>query len=217
MRTDLLGGYFIEQKKADSFVLKEEYPGKRNGEAVMCDRVRGYHPTFEDAAKRFLELYAGDKTDKAYTSLLEYINDLKKANSEAVNAVQESMMQRFVMYVPQATGIPQRDLEEEFVNLLFWGEENAIQRKPLVAKAINAGLIEESIKDKDKAMRNLYKKAKLNYAICHTKNGYFRPLPKDINALNACIAEDDKKAISILRGNTMRKKLKADIDAGRIT
>ena len=217
MTTELLDGYFINQKRLDSFVLKRRYTGKRNGVPAECERTISHHASFEDAAERFLSLFQSENTDGEYKSVHEYINALKKANSEAVEAIQESRMERFYMYVPKGNGAQTDNRVDDFVALLLWGEENAIKRKLLVAKAVNAGLIPESIKDKDRAMRNLYEKAKLDYAICHTKNGYFRPLPKDGPALDACIKEDEKKALSILKGNSMRKKLKADFDAGRIT
>lgn len=216
MKTKLLDGYFIDQRKPDNFDLKKTYLGKRNGIPAECEKTLSHHPSFESAAEAFVRLYQGDKTTGEYKSLVEYIDALKQANAEAVNAVQESKMQHFFMYVPKGNGVQADNRVDDFVSLLLWGEENAIGRKLLVAKAVNAGLIPESIKDKDRAMRILYEKAKLDYAICHTKNGYFRPLPKDRDALDACIEEDDKKALSILRGNSMRKKLKADFDAGRL-
>ena len=217
MRTDLLGGYFIEQKKADSFVLKEEYSGKRNGKEVMCDRVRGYHPTFEDAAKRFLELYAGDKTDKAYTSLLEYINDLKKVNSEAVNAVQESMMQRFVMYVP--TGDGPKD-EHSIIDLIPVGRDNAISRKLLVQLCVNNGLIDgnRSPASQDRQMRKLIEKARLDYVILNLSdgNGYYRVSREDLQDLQRYIRQGENRAKSTFRSLTMAKKMYEDLKAGRL-
>ena len=108
------------------------------------------------------------------------------------------------------------NIVNEFIVLLPLGEKNAIGRKLLVEKSISAGLVPDSIKDKDRFVRNIYQDAKEVHAICHTNKGYFIPLPEDRDALSSCIAEDRKKALSILSGNRMRVKLKADFDAGRV-
>lgn len=217
MRTDLLDGYFIEQKKADNFDLKKEYPGIRNGKEVICDKTLSHHQIFEDAAKRFTELYSGDKTDKAYTSLLEYINDLKKANFEAVNAVQESMMKRFYMYVPAGTGPKE---EHSIVDLIPVGRDNAISRKLLVQLCVNNGLINGNLSpaSQDREMRKLIEKARLDYVILNFSdgNGYYRVSREDMQDLQRYIKQGENRAKANFRSLTMAKKMYEDLKAGRL-
>ena len=128
-------------------------------------------------------------------------------------------MKKFEMLVPVAKGKPGRDIIEEFMRLIDYGSENAISRKLLVQKCVAAGLIDKDIKEKskDRAMRNMMSKAKIDYAICNIGKGYFRPTPRDKPYIDRFVAEREKQARSIFKGINSVKKIQADISAGRIT
>lgn len=122
------------------------------------------------------------------------------------------------MYVPKANGTePQRDIIEEFMNLIPYGNENAIKRKMLVQKCKANGLIDMDLKDPDRAMRLLLDKAKIDYAVCNIGQGYFRPTVKDKPYIDRFVAERRRQAISILDGIKPVEKLQADIKSGRLT
>lgn len=129
-------------------------------------------------------------------------------------------MKRFHMYVPKANEEPpQRDIIEEFVNLIPYGNENAIKRKLLVQKCIAHGLINMDLKDADRAMRLILKAAKIDYAICNIGQGYFRPTVtiKDKPYIDRYVAEQHKAADSIREGVLPVEKVQADINSGRLT
>lgn len=127
-----------------------------------------------------------------------------------------TFMKKFEMLVPAAHGKPDRDIVEEFVALIPFGEEEAIDRKLLTQMCVNAGFIETDAKDPDRIMRRLMQKAKIDYAICNIGNGYFRPLPKDVHSLKICIAKERSRALSIFGSISTLEKLYEDIVAGRI-
>ena len=120
-------------------------------------------------------------------------------------------MKKFEMLVPVAKGKPGRYIIEEFMRLIDYGSENAISRKLLVQKCVAAGLI-----DKDRAMRNMMSKAKIDYAICNIGKGYFRPTKMDKPYIDRFVAEREKQARSIFKSIDSVKKIQADIKAGRI-
>lgn len=122
------------------------------------------------------------------------------------------------MYVPKANSTePQKDIIEEFMNLIPYGNENAIKRKMLVQKCKANGLIDMDLKDPDRAMRLLLDKAKIDYAVCNIGQGYFRPTVKDKPYIDRFVAERRRQAISILDGIKPVEKLQADIKSGRLT
>ena len=125
-------------------------------------------------------------------------------------------MKKFEMLVPVAKGKPRRDIIEEFMRLIDYGSENAISRKLLVQKCVAAGLIDKDLKDKDRAMRNMMSKAKIDYAICNIGKGYFRPTKMDKPYIDRFVAEREKQARSIFKSIDSVKKIQADIKAGRI-
>lgn len=126
-------------------------------------------------------------------------------------------MKKFEMLVPVAHGKPERDIIEEFMSLIDYGSENAISRKLLVQKCVSTGIIDKNLKDKDRAMRNMMSKAKIDYAICNIGKGYFRPTPRDKPYIDRFVAEREKQARSIFESIKSVKMIQADISAGRIT
>lgn len=213
MKRNLLDGYFIDQR-GQNFTLKKTYPGKRNGVSVECEKTLSHHQTFESASEAFLRLYQGDKTTGEYKSLVEYIDALKQANVEAVNAVQESKMEHFFMYTPQGTGVKK---EHSIVDLIPIGRDNAISRQMLVQLCIQNGLIEKDT-DGDRSMRKLIEKARLDYTILNLSDGhgYYRPSREDLQDLQRYIRQEEKRAKSTFKNLSMAKRLYEDYKYGRI-
>ena len=126
-------------------------------------------------------------------------------------------MERFEIYVPKANGQPpERDIIEEFMSLIPYGNENAIGRKLLVQKCITHDLVDRRLKDPDRAMRELLKRAKVDYAICNIGRGYFRPTSKDGSCIDRFVAERKKQGRSIFAGLEPVLKIQADIHSGRM-
>ena len=215
MTTELLDGYFIYQRKTDGFVLKRRYPGKRKGVPAECEKVISHHTSFEDAAERFLSLFQSENADGEYKSVLEYINALKKANSEAVEAIHESRMEHFFMYVPKGNGVKE---EHSIVDLIPIGRENAIPRKILLSLCIQNKIVEDGA-SADRAMRMLIEKARIDYTILNLPDGhgYYRPSKDDLMDLQRYIRQEEKRAKSTFKNISMAKRLYEDYKHGRFT
>ena len=105
---------------------------------------------------------------------------------------ERSLMEKFEMYVPAARGKPAGITIADLVPV---GRENAISRKMLVALCVEKGLVSDSIKDKDRAMRNLLKDARKEYVIINLSDGrgYYRPTYKEMTDLNRYIRQEKKR------------------------
>jgi hypothetical protein len=103
-------------------------------------------------------------------------------------------------------------------DLIPVGRENAISRKSLVSLCIAHGLIDDSVHDKDRAMRLLLKKARLDYVILNLSNGrgYYRVSREDMQDLQRYIRQEDKRAKSSFKNITMAKALYEDFVHGRV-
>lgn len=130
-------------------------------------------------------------------------------------------MQTYYINVPKANGTKKIDRVEEFVKLLQYGKENAIKRNDLTEKCVLAGLIGEENKDKDRAMRRLMQRAKIDYNIKITNDGkgdgYYIPTFKEYRDLAKNNKREDKKAVSIFRSQKGNKQLEEDYKTERIT
>ncbi len=217
MKIELLEDYFIDNNKPDSFILKKRYIGKRNGMESVCEKVVSFHRTFEDAAERFLSLYKGDKTDDRFISITDYINAVREENRKAVEAVQESRMEHFFLYVPPGNG---QKHEHSIVDLIPIGRENAISRKMLVQLCAQNGLVEEYLSDsgKDRVMRRLIEHARIDYTILNLSDGrgYYRPSKEDLMELQKYIRQEESRAKSTFKNLSMAKKLYEDYKTGRL-
>ena len=131
-------------------------------------------------------------------------------------------MERFYVYTPVAKGKTIPDKVERFIELLPFGEENAIKREDLVRKCIDNGLINAFIVDPDRAMRNLIRKAKVDYNVSITNNarpgdnGYYRPTKKDETNFSMNNKREKKKAVSTFRSNKINDALSEDFKHGRL-
>lgn len=127
-------------------------------------------------------------------------------------------METFHVYVPKGKSKP--DKIEILVGLFTPGKENAIKRNELTQKCVEAGLIRPTVKDKDRAMRNLLRRAKIDYSIKITNDakgeGYYIPTQKESIQLAKNNNREDKKARSIFYGNKGNKALSEDYKAGRL-
>ena len=124
-------------------------------------------------------------------------------------------MEHFTYHVPKANGQIDGTVEL-FMTLVPYGEENAVSRYYLTGLCLEYGLIDRNLKDKDRVMRAIMQKAKLDYAICHNGIGYFRPLPKNKHILKTCIKKERSRAYAILKGLSVMEKLYEDYESGRI-
>lgn len=129
-------------------------------------------------------------------------------------------METYFVNTPRAKGIKRPDKVELFISLLGHGKENAIKRSDLVERCVGAGLIGKDAKDKDRAMRNLISRAKMDFNIKITNDGkgegYYIPTFRDSIQLAKNNKREDKKAVSIFRNNKGNKALQEDYKTERI-
>lgn len=131
-------------------------------------------------------------------------------------------MQTFHIYQPVAHGKPKIDKVDIFISLVPIGKENAIKRSVLVDKCVEAGIINASSKqeNQDRAMRNLMRKAKVDYKVSITNDGdgkgYYRPTMKEMRSLDKNNKRMDKHAISTFGGSKVNKALAEDFKHERM-
>lgn len=129
-------------------------------------------------------------------------------------------MNTFYINQPVAKGKGLPDKIDCFVGLFTPGKENAIKRDELTQRCVGAGLIGIDVKDKDRAMRNLLARVKVDYNIQITNDGdgegYYIPTFKESVQLARNNKREDKKAFSTLKGNKGNKALYEDYQHGRI-
>lgn len=129
-------------------------------------------------------------------------------------------MNTFYINKPLANGKSLPDKIDVFVGLFTPGKENAIKRDELTQRCVGAGLIGIDVKDKDRAMRNLLARVKVDYNVQITNDGdgegYYIPTLKESVQLARNNKREDKKAFSTLKGNKGNKALYEDYQHGRI-
>ncbi|MBO5208042.1 MAG: hypothetical protein J6B68_01720 [Lachnospiraceae bacterium] len=126
-------------------------------------------------------------------------------------------MYRFTTYAKRKTNT-EREPTLSIIDLIPVGRENAISRQMLTDKCVSVGLIDKSISDKDRAMRRLVEKARLDYTILNISdgNGYYRVSWEDLQDLQRYIRQEDSRAKAAFRNHALAKKLYEDYKAGRI-
>jgi hypothetical protein len=213
---ELLENFYIDGI-GGQFVLKQKYRGKRNGVEQDCFKTFSYHSSFESAAQAFLSLFQKQNNDSALISLSEYVNRVIRANTQAVEAIQESKMERFYIYQPKGTPQPQSHAIVDYIPV---GRDNAISRASLLYRCVRDGLISGELKPtgQDRAMRKLIEKARVDYTILNLSNGkgYYRVSRDDLQDLQRYIKQEEKRAKSTFKNISMAKKLYEDYKAGRI-
>lgn len=126
-------------------------------------------------------------------------------------------MQKFYINVPKAHGKPQ---DITVADLIPIGRENAISRAYLVTLCVKNHLVDEKLKleSKDRAMRRLVERARIDYTILNLSDGegYYRPSIEDIQDLQRYIRQEEKRAKATFRNLTNAKALYEDYRHGRI-
>lgn len=127
-------------------------------------------------------------------------------------------METFHIYQPEAKGKPKPDKIDIFMSFFTPGKENAIKRDDLTQKCVDAGLIGVDVIDKDRAMQNLLKRAKMDYSITNDGDGkgYYRPTKEEAARFEKNHNRERKKGISTLVGEKYNGATIEDFKHGRI-
>lgn len=114
---------------------------------------------------------------------------------------------------------PLYDLDiEMFVALVPEGEQNAIKRDDLTRTCVDMGLIHNYCKDKDRAMRKLLQRARIDHCIItRTGGGYYRPFACEWENISKHRQTEIKRAKSTFMSVKYDGKLAEDYQKGRIT
>ncbi len=123
-------------------------------------------------------------------------------------------MNKFTAYTKKAIGTP----EVSIIDLIPVGRNNAISRDDLIQKCVSAGLVDQNTIYKDRAMRRLLGKARIDCTILNISDGrgYYRVSREDLQDLQRYIRQEDNRAKAAFRNHTLAKKLYEDYRAGRI-
>lgn len=127
-------------------------------------------------------------------------------------------MENFHIHQPVAKGKPKVDKIDIFIGLLGFGKENAVKRDDLTARCVEVGLISKDTKDKDRSMRNLLKRAKIDYNITNDADGegYYRPTKREEKQFEQNHNRERKKGISTLVGEKYNGAAIEDFKHGRM-
>lgn len=125
-------------------------------------------------------------------------------------------MQKFSIYTKKAKEEKKPALT--IIDLIPVGRDNAISRQILVEKCVSIGLVPNKAVDKDRMMRRLLEKARLDCTILNISNGngYYRVSREDLQDLQRYIRQEDNRAKAAFRNHALAKKLYEDYKAGRI-
>lgn len=124
-------------------------------------------------------------------------------------------MNTFGIYQKQASGKSITTIAD----LIPVGRENAISRKVLVSLCVGNGLIADDIRDKDRAMRLLVQKARVDYVILNLSNGdgYYRVSREDMQDLQRYIKQEEKRAKAAFKNLKKAKALYEDYKHDRVS
>lgn len=114
------------------------------------------------------------------------------------------------------TKSPPRELT--IIDLIPVGKNNAISREALTEMCVSRRLINPNMADKDRAMRRLLEKARMECTILNISdgNGYYRVSKDDLTDLQRYIRQEDHRAKSSFRNHTLARKLYEDYKSDRI-
>lgn len=103
-------------------------------------------------------------------------------------------------------------------DLIPRGRENAISRGLLIARCVEKGLIDSKTKDKDRTMRKLIKKARVDSTILNLSDGdgYYRPTHEDLLELRRYIRQEENRGKAVFKNLQNARKLYEDLKAGRL-
>lgn len=124
-------------------------------------------------------------------------------------------MKSFGFYQKKATGQPPAIT---IADLIPVGRENAISRKILTQLCVQHGLIDESVRDKDRAMRILIQKDRRDFVILNlsTGEGYYRVSREDMQDLQRYIRQEESRAKASFRNVQLAKALYEDYKYDRV-
>lgn len=106
---------------------------------------------------------------------------------------------------------------EMFVALIPEGEINAIKRDDLTRTCTDIGLISANCKDKDRKMRSLLQRARIDHCIItRVGGGYYRPTPNEWKNIAKHRETEIKRAKSTFMSVKYDGKLAEDYAKGRI-
>ena len=127
-------------------------------------------------------------------------------------------MKRFAVYTPKATPTPPA---VTIIDLIPTGRDNAISRDYLVTLCVQKGLVDQKLRpeSRDRAMRRLLEKARLDYTVLNLSRGegYYRPSRDDLQDLQRYIRQEENRAKSTFRNISNAKALYEDYKRGRLT
>lgn len=127
-------------------------------------------------------------------------------------------MEHFAVYTPKATPTPPA---VTIIDLIPTGRDNAISRDYLVTLCVQKGLVDQKLRpeSRDRAMRRLLEKARLDYTVLNLSRGegYYRPSRDDLQDLQRYIRQEENRAKSTFRNISNAKALYEDYKRGRLT
>ena len=127
-------------------------------------------------------------------------------------------MEHFAVYMPKATPTPPAIT---IIDLIPVGRDNAISRDYLVTLCVQKGLVDQKLRpeSRDRAMRQLLEKARLDYTVLNLSRGegYYRPSRDDLQDLQRYIRQEENRAKSTFRNISNAKALYEDYKRGRLT
>ena len=123
-------------------------------------------------------------------------------------------METFSLYQKEASGRTNLTIAD----LIPIGRENAISRKMLTQLCVQNNLIDFSVKDKDRAMRNLIEKDRRDFVILNLSNGegYYRPTVDDVQDLQRYIRQEESRAKASFRNLKKARALYEDFKHSRL-
>lgn len=125
-------------------------------------------------------------------------------------------MEHFAVYTPKATPMPPAIT---IIDLIPVGRDNAISRDYLVTICVQKGLVDQKLRpeSRDRAMRRLLEKERLDYTILNLSDGegYYRPSRYDLQDLQRYIRQEENRAKSTFRNISNAKALYEDYKHGR--
>ena len=109
-------------------------------------------------------------------------------------------------------------MDVNIAELIPIGRNNAIRRNDLIEKCVVFGLIDQNVSDKDREMRRLLQKARLDCTILNLSdgNGYYRVSREDLQDLLRYSKQEGNRAKASFRNHILAKKLYEDYQSGRI-
>ena len=125
-------------------------------------------------------------------------------------------MQNTFIYTPKIN----HEVKEviTIADLIPEGRDNAVSRALPTEKCVANGLIDKNVKDKDRAMRNLVKKSRIDWTILNLSDGdgYYRPTHEDLLELRRYIRQEENRGKAVFNNIQNAKKLYEDLKAGRL-